>query len=89
MNIEGQNIHTIFVTCPHCAANIEIQPYQLNCAIFRHGAFVDTLEPLDPHASKEVCEWLVSNKMIYGCGKPFRIIQDTSGYIKTVVCDYI
>jgi len=89
MIIDGQNMVTLHVTCPHCNGFIEVCPNNLNCAIFRHGIFIDTLEQIDPHAPKDMCEYFVKYNMIYGCGKPFQIIQDTSGCIKTVVCDYI
>ena len=84
----GQNIVILYVTCPHCHAEIEVQPLELNCAIFRHGAYKDTLEPIDPHTPKDICDTLVKYEAIYGCGKPFQIIRDPSG-IRAVECDYI
>ena len=89
MIVDGQNQHTLHVICPHCGAGIEVPPLALNCAIFRHGSFVDTLEPIDPHAPREVCEWLVANKLIYGCGMPFAIVQDASGVVSTIKCGYV
>ena len=86
MVIIGQNIR---VSCPHCGASIEVLPDEINCGIFRHGAFVDTLEPLDPHAPKYVCELLVANGLIYGCGGPFRLVEDASGGMAAIVCEYL
>ena len=84
-----QNTRTIFAQCPHCNAYIEVRPGELNCAIFRHGVYKDTLDPIHPHASRDSCEFLLKNGLIYGCGKPFRIIQDSSGTVSCITCDYI
>ena len=89
MITDSQNQHTLHVVCPHCGAGIEVPPLALNCAIFRHGAFIDTLEPIDPHAPREVCAWLVANKLIYGCGMPFAIVQDASGGVFAIKCGYV
>lgn len=70
--------------CPHCSGNIVVNPNDLNCCIFRHAVRKDTLEPINPHASKEECDYLLSQKIIYGCAKPFRIINN-----KAEICDYI
>ena len=84
-----QNTETLYVDCPHCNASIEVRPNELNCTIFRHGVFMDTLEQLDPHATKEFCDSVVARKMIYGCGNPFRIIENSNGVFIAIKCDYI
>jgi hypothetical protein len=48
--------NALYVICPHCSTRIEIHPNDLNCGIFRHGAFIDTLEPIDPHTPQYICE---------------------------------
>jgi len=70
--------------CPHCNESIVVQRNEINCAIFRHAIFRDTLEPIDPHASKEACDALVRNEKVHGCGKPFRLVNDVPE-----VCDYV
>lgn len=76
---------TMFVViCPHCTEPILIEA--LNCGIFRHGVYIASGEQMDPHASKEVCDALVADKKIYGCGKPFRVANDT---LEATMCDYI
>jgi hypothetical protein len=70
------------VICPHCNGMVIIE--QLNCAIFRHGIFKNTGKQIPPHASKEECDNWVKNNDIYGCGKPFQVIEN-----KAVVCEYI
>jgi hypothetical protein len=77
----------IVVSCPHCQSPILIE--QLNCKIFRHGIFITNGQQMNPHETKEVCEYFVANKMIYGCGKPFRIISATNGSLVAIVCGYI
>ena len=71
--------------CPHCNGGIMVHPGELNCRIFRHGVYRHSGEPIPPHTSKEECDRLVAQKLIEGCGKPFRV-TDT---MEVVVCDYI
>jgi hypothetical protein len=76
----------IIFNCPHC--NIPVLISQLNCRIFRHGVFISTGEQINPHSSQHLCDEYVKNKLIYGCGRPFQIINEASTY-KAVICDYI
>jgi phenylalanyl-tRNA synthetase alpha subunit len=74
------------VSCPHCDGEIEVE--SINCGIFRHAVFKETNMPINPHASREECETLQNQNLIYGCAGPFRLIlQD--GVYKAIVCDYI
>ena len=66
----------IIVECPHCHLCVEI--VEINCAIFRHGIFMETGEQIDPHLPKELCDKYVAENRIYGCGKPFRICKNTN-----------
>ncbi len=72
--------------CPHCNETVLIE--QINCAIFRHGILKKNLKQIDPHALKELCDYFVQNDLIYGCGKPFRIIVKNNIF-ETEICDYI
>jgi hypothetical protein len=74
-----------FFTCPHCQGYIMVHHNELNCRIFRHGVYRDTGEPIPPHTPKEVCDRLILENRIEGCGKPFRITED----MEVVVCGYI
>ena len=74
------------VTCPHCIQPILIE--KLNCGIFRHGVVISTGMQIPPHASKSQCDNYVENRLIYGCGKPFRIEISGDG-IMIQICDYI
>ncbi len=69
------------ISCPHC--NGEIIIIELNCKIFRHAVFKDGKQ-LNSHASKEECDKVVREGLVYGCAKPFQIING-----KAVKCDYI
>jgi len=71
----------IFV-CPHC--NIMIEVIEINCAIFRCGIYKNTGKQIEPHLSKYLCDTLKENDKIWGCGKPFQLIND-----KLVKCDYL
>lgn len=74
------------IDCPHCKIPILIE--ELNCCIFRHGVFIKTNEQIPPHASKQECEYYIKNKLIFGCGKPFKIIKINNKLIAEI-CDYI
>jgi hypothetical protein len=85
-NILEKNIN-IVVICPHCNDQILIE--QLNCKIFRHGIFKSNNIQINPHASKEECDNYITNNLIYGCGNPFRIIENENNEFITVICEYI
>lgn len=72
--------------CPHCNEYIIIE--QINCAIFRHGILKKNLKQIDPHSLKELCDYFVQNNLIYGCGKPFKIVLKNNNY-ETEICEYI
>jgi hypothetical protein len=76
----------IIIECPHCSDQIEI--LAINCAIFRHGSFKSTGEQLNPHAPKELCDQVISDGLVNGCAKPFKLIKE-SGIYKAIICDYI
>jgi len=77
-----ENKLNIVVNCPHCNDLIIIE--QLNCKIFRHGVLKSNNTQIDPHMSKKDCDDYINNNLIYGCGKPFKIIEN-----KTEICGYI
>lgn len=61
------------IACPNCGEYIIIE--QINCAIFRHGVYKHTMCQINPHAPKAECDELKEKDLIYGCGKPFRIVK--------------
>jgi hypothetical protein len=67
---------------------IQIVKEEINCGIFRHGSYKDTLENIPPHASREECDQLKNSDRIYGCGKPFSIIHQQDSF-EISICDYI
>lgn len=78
----------MIISCPHCNQMIEV--IELRCRIFRCGLYKESWEQIHPHLKKEECDKLVKDKLIYGCGKPFKVIYDTilnTNY--PVKCDYI
>lgn len=74
------------LACPHCNEPIIIE--KINCAIFRHGTLKTNGKQIDPHSSKELCDYYINNQLIYGCGKPFKIIYIDNN-LKTDICEYI
>jgi hypothetical protein len=76
----------MIVICPRCQIPVEI--LEINCAIFRHAIYKDTFKQIDPHLSKERCDYLINNKLVYGCGKPFKLIKENETF-KAIICEYI
>jgi|SaaInlV_100m_DNA_2_1039680.scaffolds.fasta_scaffold01851_2 hypothetical protein len=82
--------NTYIFNCPHCDALIEVCQNQTNCLIFRHGSLKENNTQIDPHLGKEECDRLFNENLIYGCGKPFKLVRNGTNEIdKVVVCDYI
>lgn len=77
----------LIIICPHC--NLQIQIQKINCTVFRHGVLKLTGKQIPPHSSKTTCDKLIKTNAIYGCGKPFKLTQDSSGCWIGVICDYI
>lgn len=78
--------NNFIVNCPHCKDIIIIE--QVNCAIFRHGVLKLNNEQIPPHLNKLECDKLFNCQLIYGCGKPFKVIEKNNLYI-AIKCDYI
>ena len=78
----------IFLECPHCKSMVIINPKDFNCKIFRHGVYKNNNKQIDPHLNKNECDRLFNEKLIYGCGKPFQLI-DLDGKYHAEICDYI
>ena len=76
----------IIVQCPHCKGEIVIE--QLNCKIFRHGIFKKNGKQINPHEKKVVCDMYIEKDLIFGCGKPFKVIEKKDKY-EAIICDYI
>lgn len=74
------------IICPHCKDCLIIE--SINCGIFRHGCLKINLTQINPHLKKEDCDELINNNLIYGCGKPFRLII-INNEIVAEICDYI
>jgi hypothetical protein len=78
------------IKCPHCQEFVIIQ--ELNCKIFRHGTFRNNGEQIPPHSSKEDCDRFFQKNLIYGCGKPFRIVvleNENKIIWESEICEYI
>ena len=79
--------------CPHCQEDENCQDgilvylKDINCAIFRHGAYKDSGKQMPPHAPKNECDRLAKEDKIIGCGKPYEIVK-IDGEYKIQKCDY-
>lgn len=85
---ENKPINHLIVSCPHCNDYILIYKKELNCKIFRHGIYLHNKKQIDPHLPKKECDRLFNEKLIIGCGKPFKIKENFGLYI-ALKCDYI
>jgi hypothetical protein len=43
---------------------------------------------MDPHSPEDLCIFLKEKELIYGCGKPFKVIKRVDDYI-VEKCEYI
>jgi hypothetical protein len=77
----------IILLCPHCSITILVE--ELNCRIFRCGMYKHNNTQINPHMCKIDCETLYMSGQIYGCGKPFKLIDDMSGGFISTICEYI
>ena len=76
------------VKCPHCEQLIVVE--SVNCAIFRCAIYKSTMQQLNPHAPKDLCDRLKDQDQIYGCGKPFKVEWDHEyNQFNAVICEYI
>ena len=75
-------------SCPHCKQTISVEDDQLNCRIFRCGIYKTSFEQINPHLDKKSCDFLKSQDLIYGCGKPFQLFGQKPNFI-VEKCDYI
>ena len=82
--------------CPNCEEWTQVGLNEVNCGIFRHGYYftntnkggIVPTEMMNPHTPKSVCEKLVNEKKICGCGKPFQFVKEGNSYV-VKVCGYI
>ena len=56
----------------------------INCGIGRCGVYKQNGEPIPPHLEREKCLELVRERLIYGCGQPFVIVNNVAEK-----CDWI
>ena len=77
----------LFFRCPHCQGGVVVHETEVNCSIFRHGVFIATGQQMNPHTPKAECDQYARTSVIYGCGKPFRLVYDGKWYVEA--CDYL
>ena len=79
----------MILSCPYPDCNISIEISEINCAIFRCGICKDKNDvyygkQIEPHLSKEECDRLKKEDKIWGCGRPFQLVNNT-----LIKCQYI
>lgn len=77
----------IIIKCPHCDLMIQTYIKDFNCKIFRHGIFKHNYKQIDPHAPKNLCDEYKIKNLIFGCGKPYELIQVDNKW-NAVKCEY-
>jgi hypothetical protein len=82
----------IFI-CKHCQEPFVVSVNDFNCRILRHGVYKHNMQHIPPHGSKDECDALVRDDLIFGCGRPLQIIDNVTNSQKqtydVVICDYI
>lgn len=74
--------------CPNCNEFTQVHKNELNCKIFRHAVYKRNFIPINPHSPKIICDRLLASDQIFGCAKPFRIINNNND-LYAEICDYI
>jgi hypothetical protein len=87
-------LHAIYtmdleLQCPHCSEYIIVNQRDLNCHIFRHAVYKNSMLPIDPHAPETTCHALIQSEQVFGCAKPFKVMKSMEGVYSAVICDYI
>ena len=85
---ENKEDKYVILQCPYCENFVLIYKKDFNCKIFRHAYYKSNHQQINPHSSKEICEKLLKEDKIYGCSKPFKLIENNLSY-KLEKCDYI
>ena len=97
--LSGTLIYT--ATCPHCEGVVIVRRNMIKCGVMRHAVMKKTGVQVGPHTGKYICEMLVKEKKIYGCGKPFRVLppsrsttasptsKDEMPVLETQKCAYV
>lgn len=70
--------------CPHCELPVQVAKNEVNCHIFVHGSMRSTGEQVNPHSTKEHCDRLIAQDLIYGCCKPFKLFRGQNGDVEYV-----
>jgi hypothetical protein len=88
--MDNKDIEHLF-TCLHCGEKFIVKENEFNCRILRHAVYKNTLKEINPHTSKEECERLLNEDLVYGCAKPLRILpyKNSDGDYEIEICDYI
>ena len=68
--------------------HVQVLVTQIACTIFRHGVIKATGAQIDPHSPQEYCDKVAAEGLIWGCGKPFRLVPLGSEW-SPQICDYI
>lgn len=79
----------IIFQCCHCNNSFIVNEKEFNCKILRHGIYKNNLKQIDPHLPKNKCDELYKKNLIYGCGKPLKIIKNDENEYDVIICDYI
>lgn len=82
-------INEFIFRCLHCEEYFIINKNEFNCKILRHAVYKHNMEPINPHLSKDDCDKLVKEDLVYGCAKPLMIIQKNNEDFNVEICNYI
>jgi hypothetical protein len=74
-----------FFPCPHCEGKITVKIAEINCARFKHAAYLSG-ECVSPYTPKDVMDQLLRNNQVLGCGQGFRLLSFEGTY-KAVKAD--
>ena len=86
---EIKEIDCLYFACPHCHVELIVGKNDINCRIFRHAVYKSSMIPINPHASKVECDYLLENDLVFGCAKPFKLEPKDDSSYTIEKCDYV
>ena len=89
IGVVDSNGDKLIFQCPNCLDFVIVFKSDLNCKIFRHAVYKNNHQQINPHTPEPVCKQLFSLGKVFGCAKPFKIIQISDNTYEVQSCEYI
>ena len=74
----------VVVHCPHCRLPASITSQEIDAGAIYHGVMKKNGHKIQKRIPPEWVQYLKSNDLIYGCGKPFMVLRKSSVQFEAV-----